>query len=210
MDVLKSLFTMLEGLGIKYLIMGAEENCCGHPLYLMGDEKGAEKLRKHNKSVIQDAQAKNVITCCPGCLIQLKEYHGLEGVEPLHHTQFFDRQFSTIPKYDQKEELAYHDPCELHRILGIKKEPRSLLSKMGVEYREMEASCCGGGGLLRMTDPDLSNIIIQARKAKERLQNTTVVTACPSCREQLLASSNKTMDIVELLNNATKGGISLE
>ncbi len=210
MDVLRSLFMMLERLGTDYLVMGAEENCCGHPLYLMGDEEGAEELRKHNKSIIKDAQAKNVITCCPGCLIQLKEHHNLEGVEPLHHTQFFDRQFSATPKYDQEEDLAYHDPCELHRILGIKTEPRSLLRKMGVEYREMEASCCGGGGLLRMTDPGLSEIIIQARKAKERLRNTTVVTACPSCREQLLASNNKTKDIVELLDSATKGGTGSE
>ncbi|MFX1543847.1 MAG: (Fe-S)-binding protein [Promethearchaeota archaeon] len=206
MDVLRSLFTVLEDLGEDYLVMGAEENCCGHPLYLMGDEKGAEDLRKHNKSVIQDAKAKRVVTCCPGCLIQLREHHNLENVEALHHTQFFDQKMETTPKYEQTEDLAYHDPCELHRILGIKTEPRSLLRKLGVEYREMEASCCGGGGLLRMTDPNLSDIIMQARAAKEKLKGTVVVTACPSCREQLLASNNRTKDIVELLADASKGG----
>jgi Fe-S oxidoreductase len=205
LDVLRSLFTTLEKEGVDYLIMGAEEFCCGHPLYLMGDEKGAEELRQHNKSVIEDAQANQVVTCCPGCLIQLSRHHNLGDTEPLHHTQFFDRLFETTPKYEQREDFAYHDPCELHRILDVKTEPRSLLKKLGVEYREMDLSCCGGGGLLRMTDPDLSDKIMQLRAAKERLAASTVITACPSCREQLLGNGNKTKDIVELLSDAIGG-----
>ncbi len=172
----------------------------------MGNETGAEELREHNRKVMTDAKAKNVITCCPGCLIQLKNHHHLEGIEALHHTEFFDRLLKTTPKYDQKEPFSYHDPCELHRILKITKEPRSLLAKLGVEYKEMELSCCGGGGLLRMTDPNLSDKIIELRKAREGVQNTTVLTACPSCREQLLSTNLNTKDIVELLSDTLDGG----
>jgi heterodisulfide reductase subunit D len=206
MDVLRSLFKTLERLKVDYLVLGAEEFCCGHPLYLMGDDKGAEELRKHNKSVIQDAKAKKVITCCPGCLIQLREHHNLEGIEALHHTEFLDRKMKEIPKYNQTEPFAYHDPCELHRILGVTKEPRSLLKKMDVDYKEMELSCCGGGGLLRMTDPKLSEIVIQLRTAREGVKNSTVLTACPSCREQLLSVDLRTKDIVELVDDALKEG----
>jgi len=205
MDVLRSLFKTLEKLDVDYLVMGADENCCGHPLYLMGDDDGAEKLREHNKSVIESAQAKNVITCCPGCLIQLREHHNLEKTEALHHTQFFDRLVEAPPKYDEAEQFSYHDPCELHRILEIKTEPRSLISKMGIEFKEMDLSCCGGGGLLRMTDPALSDKVIQLKAAKEGVKHTTVITACPSCREQLLGQDLKTKDIVELLSH-TLGG----
>ncbi|MFX1484202.1 MAG: (Fe-S)-binding protein [Promethearchaeota archaeon] len=201
-DVLRSLFKTLEKLEVDYLVMGAEENCCGHPLYLMGDDKGAAKLREHNKTVIEAAKAKRVITCCPGCLIQLREHHDLGSVETLHHTQFFDRLLKQTPKYNQREKFSYHDPCELHRILKIKTEPRSLINKMGIEFREMDLSCCGGGGLLRMTDPNLSDIIIQLRAARERVKDTTVITACPSCREQLLGQELNTKDIVELLSDA--------
>ncbi len=206
MDVLRALFKTLEKLEVDYLVMGAEENCCGHPLYLTGNESGAEELRQHNKNVMQDAKAKNVVTCCPGCLIQLKKHHNLEGIEALHHTEFFDRLLDTTPKYDQKEPLSYHDPCELHRILEITKEPRSLLEKLGVDYKEMELSCCGGGGLLRMTDPNLSDKIIELRNAREGVHNTTVLTACPSCREQLLSTNLNSRDIVELLSDALEGG----
>lgn len=206
-DVLRKLFKTLEKLEIDYLVMGAEENCCGHPLYLMGDEEGAKKLREHNKKVMKAAEAKQVITCCPGCLIQLREHHELENTEALHHTQFFDRLVENPPKYNQTEKFSYHDPCELHRILNIKTEPRSLIDKMGIDYEEMDLSCCGGGGLLRMTDPNLSDLVIQLRVAKERVKETTVITACPSCREQLLGQELKTKDIVELLSDSLEGSV---
>jgi Fe-S oxidoreductase len=188
--------------------MGAEEFCCGHPLYLMGDNQGALDLRSHNKSVISETGAKQVVTSCPGCLMQLSQYHELGNIEVLHHTQFFDKQLKSIPCYNQTEEFAYHDPCELHRILEIKTEPRSLMNKMGVKFREMDLSCCGGGGLLRATDPDLSDKIIRLKASKEKLKDTTVITCCPSCREQLLSNDLKTLDIVEILVDALEGGQS--
>ena len=205
-DVVKALLKTLERTGTDYLVMGSEEFCCGHPLHLIGDESGAETLRAHNKSVIHDAKAKKVVTTCPGCLIQLSKYHNLESVDALHHTQFFDQELESTPRTTRTEEFAYHDPCELHRILGISEEPRSLLAKLNVNYREMDLACCGGGGLLRMTDPNLSEKVIQLRKSKENLQETTVVTACPSCREQLLSTGLETIDIVELLDEALEGG----
>ena len=202
LDVLESLFKTLEKLSVDYLVLGAEEFCCGHPLHLMGDTKGAQDLRQHNRDVIKDTKAQHVVTCCPGCLIQLRLHHNLNDIEALHHTEFLDRLLEEIPEFDQGEPLAYHDPCELHRILGVKKEPRSLLEKMKVEYRDMDLSCCGGGGLLRMTDPNLSEKIIQLRVAKEEVRNTTVLTACPSCREQLMSEGLRTRDIVELVSDS--------
>ncbi|NWF95968.1 MAG: (Fe-S)-binding protein [Candidatus Thorarchaeota archaeon] len=203
-DVVKALFKSLEAFGTDYLVMGSEEFCCGHPLYLIGDEHGAEQLREHNRTVIKEAKAKSVITCCPGCLIQLSQHHRLQGVEVLHHTQFFDRliEEGKGPKVDTVEEFSYHDPCELHRIMGVKTEPRSLMKKLGLKVRELDLACCGGGGLLRMTDPGLSDKIMEVRKKSEGLAGVTVLTCCPSCREQLLAANIKTRDIVEMLSEA--------
>jgi Fe-S oxidoreductase len=201
LEVLQSLFKSLEKAGADYLVMGAQEFCCGHPLHLTGNESGAQELRDHNRSIVEAAKAKQVVTCCPGCLIQLSQHHDFEGVEVLHHTQYFDRRYETLPKYDQTEDFAYHDPCELHRILEIKTEPRSLLGKLQVEYREMDLSCCGGGGLLRMTDPNLSDKVIQLRASKEHIRDSVVLTCCPSCREQLMSNDLKTKDIVELISD---------
>jgi Fe-S oxidoreductase len=205
-DVVKALLQALEKTDTDYLILGAEEFCCGHPLYLAGDESGAGELRKHNHDIIESTGATNLITCCPGCFMQLSENHNLENTKVMHHTQFFDHLLEDIPEYKQGEKFAYHDPCELHRLCGVKTEPRSLLTKMNVDYKEMDLSCCGGGGLLRLTDPDLSDKIIHVRASRERLEDTTVVTCCPSCREQLLGAGIRTKDIVELLVDSLEGG----
>jgi Fe-S oxidoreductase len=206
LDVVKGLLKALESVDADYLVMGAEEFCCGHPLHLTGDETGADTLRAHNRSVVEDAGAKRVITGCPGCLIQLRKYHKFENTEALHHTEFFDHLSDELPKTKRTETFAYHDPCELGRILEVKEEPRSVLNKLGVKFKEMDLSCCGGGGLLRMTDPNLSDKIIQLKRATEELQDTKVVTACPSCREVFLSKEIETLDIVELLAEALEEG----
>jgi len=202
MDVVRALFDVLEHLHSDYLVMGAEEFCCGHPLHLMGDDESAQDLWNHNKDIIDSANVEQVVTCCPGCLIQLSQHHDFKRAEVLHHTEYLDRLLDDVPKYKQEVDMAYHDPCELHRISNVKEEPRSLLQKMKVDFREMDLSCCGGGGLLRMTDPDLSDKIVAVRAQRENLADTVVVTCCPSCREQFLANDIQTHDIVELLANS--------
>jgi Fe-S oxidoreductase len=198
-DVVKALFKTLEKMDADYLVMGAEEFCCSHPLHLMGRDDAAVDLRKHNKEVIEATEANTLVTCCPGCLIQLARYHDLEGIAVLHHTQFFARELETLAPSHSAKTFAYHDPCELHRIMNVRKEPRALMDMLGIEYRDLDAACCGGGGLLRMTDPNLSDKIIEFRKESENLEDMVVLTCCPSCREQLLNAGLKTRDIVELL-----------
>ncbi len=205
-DVVKALFKTLEIIDADYLVMGAEEFCCSHPLHLMGKDDAAVDLRRHNKNVIESTGATTLITCCPGCLIELAEHHGLDGIDVLHHTQFFERELEDIPRIETRVEYAYHDPCELHRIMGVEREPRELMERIGIEYRDLESACCGGGGLLRMTDTELSTKIIEFRKESEDLEDEVVLTCCPSCREQLLSAGVKTRDIVELLLEALTGG----
>ncbi len=127
LDVLRSLLTVLEKSKVDYMVMGAEEFCCGHPLYLMGDDDGASELRKHNKSVFEKAGAKQVVTCCPGCLIQLKEHHELENIDALHHTEFFDKQYETLPaiKHDKQFRMMPY-PNRSHGIYEGENTTRHL------------------------------------------------------------------------------------
>jgi len=72
---------------------------------------------------------------------------------------------------------------------GIYEEPREILGMIpGIELVEMElnreeVTCCGGGGLLKVSFPFLS-----ARLAREKLEREvtplgidTLVTSCPFC-----------------------------
>ncbi|MHA1628671.1 MAG: (Fe-S)-binding protein [Candidatus Heimdallarchaeota archaeon] len=203
-NVLRAILKVLEYLGEDYILLGGEEFCCGHPLDLIGKTNEANKLREHNTSIFTKIGAKTIITDCPGCLEALLEHHHIDpSVRVLHVTEFFDEKIDSVPnKLDIT--LKYHDPCELFRNDGVTEAPRSLMRKIGINIVEMEPSCCGGGGMLRVTDEKLANKIMEDRIIKEKLkeEDTCVVTCCPSCLEQFEQNEITTSDIAEYLVKA--------
>ena len=64
--------------------------------------------------------------------------------------------------------VTFHDGCHGLRELGIKKEPRLLLSKVkGLELVEMEEAetCCGFGGLFSVKFPSISTAMNEVKCA---------------------------------------------
>jgi L-lactate dehydrogenase complex protein LldE len=64
--------------------------------------------------------------------------------------------------------VAYHDSCSGLRELGIKSQPRSLLSKVqGLELNELQEAetCCGFGGTFCVKYPDISNAMVEKKLA---------------------------------------------
>ena len=113
-------------------------------------------------------------------------------------------------KYFFDKKVIYHDPCELSRIIGVKRPPRSLLEKVGVEILEVEPSCSGGGGLLRASNAELSKDIAHQKIKSQGLDKFPVITSCPSCIEQFKANGVEAHDLFEFMiqiiegdNNAT-------
>ncbi|MHA1461582.1 MAG: (Fe-S)-binding protein [Candidatus Heimdallarchaeota archaeon] len=203
-NVLKSIFKVMEYIDEDYLVLGGEEFCCGHPLDLLGKVEEADKLRAHNTEIFTNSKAKTIITDCPGCLEALRDHHKIDAsVRILHLTEYFDEKIKTVPK-KLNIKLKYHDPCELFRNNEVIRAPRNLMKKMGIEVIEMEPSCCGGGGMLRVSNNEIAQDIIDQRIVKEKLkeEDTCVVTCCPSCLEQFEQSGITTWDIVEHLAQA--------
>lgn len=62
--------------------------------------------------------------------------------------------------------VTYHDSCSGLRELGVKQQPRRLLSTVaGLELVEMEDNevCCGFGGTFSIKYPDISNAMVQKK-----------------------------------------------
>jgi Fe-S oxidoreductase len=104
--------------------------------------------------------------------------------------------------------VTYHDPCHLGRAQGIRDEPRELLERSGMTFKEMKnpCKCCGLGGGLTFTNYDLSMEI--AKNKVEDIKGTgaqVVATACPGCIIQLkdglhrFGVNAKVVHLVELL-----------
>jgi len=186
--------------------------CCGRPLMMAGKDREARELIQHNTSAIWSSGAKTLVTSCPICLRVFTESYHLD-VEILHHTQYI-KNLIDEGKLELKflhQSVAYHDPCELGRGLGIYDEPRKVLFhiaryKKTASERE-NAPCCGGS---------LGNIQLDSRKktliASDALDNLTctasdyLITSCPLCKKTF-SKAQKTgtpeiLDIAELVVKA--------
>jgi Fe-S oxidoreductase len=95
--------------------------------------------------------------------------------------------------------VTYHDPCNQARNGGLFDEPRYILAKAVMDFREMTPNrehnyCCGGGGgMLSMTEFAQRRMAAAQVKA-EQIQATQakiIATSCHNCLDQLAEVSRK-------------------
>lgn len=91
------------------------------------------------------------------------------------------------------EPVTYHDPCNLSRSSGITEEPRFLLKRSCLDFREMYPNradnfcCSGGGGAMSMSEYAPRRLEVAKIKA-EQIRATgaaAVATACHNCVDGL-------------------------
>lgn len=112
--------------------------------------------------------------------------------------------------------VTYHDPCNLSRSAGITEEPRFLLTRACLEFREMYPNrvdnycCTGGGGGMAMAEYASRRLAVAQIKADQiRASGAAVVaTACPDCVDGLTDLINRyevhipVKNVVEIIANA--------
>ncbi len=211
-SISKSTTSVLQKAGIRFEIMDKDGRiCCGKPMLMAGRTEQAQEIIEKNTSIIKASGADILLLSCPICYRIFKEKYRLEGIEVLHHTEFFDRLINEgkLSLTKSESRYAYHDPCELGRGCGIYEQPRNIVSKAGelVEGQKThkESICCGGSlGSLTLS--------FEKRKAltENALSNLTIaspdiiVTACPLCRSTFNRYSDRpVLDIAEILDDAT-------
>jgi Fe-S oxidoreductase len=153
----RALARILNALGIKFGILGSEENSDGDSQRLAGERGLFEMMAQKNGQIFRRYKFNEIITTDPHAFNALKNEYPALGIEyPVkHYTQFlYERleQIKPLLKTEIKARVAYHDACYLGRVNKIFDEPRALLNAIpGVELVEMShqrlnSLCCGGGG----------------------------------------------------------------
>ncbi len=211
-SISKSTTSILKKAGIRYEIMDKDSRiCCGRPMLMAGRKEEALEMIRKNTSLIKASGADTLLLSCPICYRIFKEEYELEGIEVIHHTEFFDRLVKEGKLNVTKSESRYvfHDPCELGRGCGIYEQPRNVISTAGelveAEKSRKESICCGGslGSLTlsfdkrkALTDNALTNLTIASPDI--------IVTACPLCRSTFNRYADRPVkDIAEILDEAT-------
>lgn len=180
---------LLNHIGIEPVVM-ANERCCGHDAYWLGQLELFDQLAELNIEAIKATGAEKVVTSCPECahaLGTLYEERTGERLAVQHVSEVVAENIERVDFDDNAATLTYHDPCRLGRYQGVYDAPRTAMEAMpNRQLTEMAhnrggARCCG---TTNWTNCDATSKQIQARRLKEAVATgaETMVTACPKCQ----------------------------
>ena len=192
--------------------------CCGLKLVEAGapDAFAAHALRTLSLLRERSPGRLHLVFLQPGCArAVLERFPALPpGSQVEHVTTWLARALARVPERSRPPPLpgavAYHDPCELSRGLSESTAPRALLSAAleGAFLEPLrcggETSCCGAGGLLPKTLPEVAAKMAALRSAELAACGAPAVTASPACAATL--GAEEVVSVVARWLSGAQGG----
>jgi L-lactate dehydrogenase complex protein LldE len=181
-----------------------DQVCCGQPFFNSGFREEAKKLARRTIDALAEETA--VVLPSGSCTTMIRqEYPHLFEDEPKYYYralrlaaktyelgEFLTKIAEWYPETEADdssgETITYHDSCHMCRMLGLKDEPRKLLTEAGYNIDEMVESdiCCGFGGLFSVRMKEVSNAMTTKKvKEAEATGAKTLVTSDPGCLMQM-------------------------
>jgi glycolate oxidase iron-sulfur subunit len=203
----QSLVHVLHRLGYE-VVLPKGETCCGAPLRSLGLEEDYVLQAKKNYHVFSRLKVEAVLSLCPTCTMNLsKEYREAigKGIDQAMDISVFFKD--KLPAKDAIGRRAvYHDPCHLNHGLGVRREPRELIERCGLDLVEADSpGCCGMGGVFSLSFREMSrNILAGCAKRLMETDPHAVITSCPGCVMQLsrAVTDVPVLHLIELIEEA--------
>lgn len=173
---------LIEAAGCEVFVPTAQ-TCCGQPAYNSGDRADASTIARATIAAFEDCDY--VVAPSGSCAGMLKSHYprlfagdatmqaeAETFAAKVHELVTFltgERGMTAIDPALQGAapgRVTYHDSCSGLRELGIKAQPRQLLTSIkGLELVEMAESeiCCGFGGTFSVKFPDISNAMVEKK-----------------------------------------------
>ncbi len=118
---------ILQATGTNFALFGAEEWCCGYPLYTTGQLDAFKEQVAHNLEALKKSGAKTVLTSCAECYKTWKvDYPKVLGkstadmnFKVMHIVEYVDQLLQAGKlKFSNPIDLkiTYHDSCNLARL----------------------------------------------------------------------------------------------
>ena len=165
---------LLEAAGCE-VVVPQTQTCCGQPAYNSGDRTSALELAR---KVIQEFDSCEYIVAPSGsCAGMIRTHYAdlfRDAPEELERArEVWERTYEltdflvNVVKLERipgelEATVTYHDSCAGLRELGVKDQPRALLSKVpGLTLKELNEAeqCCGFGGLFAVKFGEISTHI---------------------------------------------------
>ncbi len=169
---------LLEDAGCRVSVPD-QQTCCGQPAYNAGDRKDARKIARMTIGALEGFDY--VVAPSGSCAGMIKvHYPALFADDPpmakraeavASRTWELTAFLVDVMRYKPMgaqfdEQVTYHDSCSGLRELGVKQQPRALLSDVeGMALSEGDSAeiCCGFGGLFCVKYPDISVAMVDKK-----------------------------------------------
>lgn len=179
------------------------QTCCGQPAFNTGYRDPARVLARRFIEAYEKNPAEAIVAPSGSCTAMIHHYEDLfpddaewraraRAIADRTH-EFSSFLVNVLGIEDVGAHFAgrvtWHDACHGLRDLGIKHEPRRLLSHVrGAEFVELSnaEACCGFGGTFSVKYPEISVAIVDHKvNAIEEAGVDAVVSADASCLMQI-------------------------
>jgi len=207
-------------LGIDFVLLSDKEVCCGLPVLNAGYKKDVKKLIKKNLKIFKGKGVDKIITNCPSCLHTFKNVYPKlvrEWDIPVEHATVVilralkKKGWKSNKAIEDREAVAYHDPCHLGRYCKIYDEPREVIEILGGKiiesrFNKEKALCCGGGGGVRANFEKLAKDIANERMESFDGNVKKIISPCGLCYANLKSASDKSTEFSTFVLGKLRGG----
>jgi glycolate dehydrogenase iron-sulfur subunit len=200
--------------------------CCGGLVHHMGRSEEAHAAVRHNvatwTSISPPVDA--ILVTASGCGTTLKDYGFMLRHDPVHGPaaalvsalamdvcEYLARADVLPQRASNGKVVAYHAACSLQHGQRIVREPKTLLSRLGFEVREVPEGhlCCGSAGTYNILHPDIAKML-RARKVGniEKIEPDVIAAGNVGCMRQIATGTViPIVHTVELIDWATGGRV---
>lgn len=169
----------------------AAQTCCGQPAWNAGDNRNAAAIARN---VVDAFEAFDYVVAPSGsCAGMLRRHYptilrdderyaarARAVAEKSHELTSFLVRVRGLKGVNSRCErlICYHDSCSSLREMGVRDEPRALLSSVGgLERRELADPeiCCGFGGLFSVKYPNISERMADDKIADAKSSGASMI-----------------------------------
>ncbi|MCC8194302.1 MAG: (Fe-S)-binding protein [Deltaproteobacteria bacterium] len=187
-----------------YALLGADSfTCCGGTMHHAGQYAAMTAMRQANVEAWRALGKPRIAVFCASCHHGLADYADgfLEGAE----AETWRRSLTPLsgllgrmraePPAAGPAAYGYHQPCHWDAD-----DDMPLLSRIMPGLVKGSGICCGMGGILKMTDPDLSASMAEACLREMPANVAHILTGCSGCAMQLAAYAREGVTVLHWLD----------
>ncbi|WP_081016457.1 (Fe-S)-binding protein [Paraclostridium sordellii] len=200
-SIVKKIYKYLQK---HYKDIGMTFKCCGKPTKSMGEVEKFNKYYDKIESLISNNEIEEIIVACPNCYNTLSKNSKSIKITSLYEVIKDKGIPKNLKNNFENITCSVHDSCSIRYEKCIHDSVRYILKELGINIVEFEncrenTVCCGAGGMVAITNSEVSLKQINRRVNETKCEN--IVCYCQSCCESLLNSDKNIFHILDLIFN---------